>query len=205
MERDERRLVRHAKKRATQRKKPWSAIAREIGIEASAKAINNAFIRAGFGRHKKRYKPPLIPEQRQNRRIFCEEWLDVLKGKEHLIIYCDETPVKVGDTRGQEWVTRKAGEEYHPDCVGARFKKYSDLMFWAGYTASEIGPCYMFDKESNDERETAQIQLDFFFFLKKKKANYCIQERFLKLQFDQEQLRKPPNQSRTREPKSDAT
>ena len=89
------------------------------------------------------------------------------------MIYCNKTPVKVGEIRGQDWVTRTDDKEYHPDCVGSRFKKYSDLIFWGAYTASEIGPCYLFDKESKEEKDAAETHLNL------KNVNYRMQQRFI--------------------------
>ena len=67
---------------------------------ASDKAIYGAFSRAGYGRYPPRYKPPLLPEQQKQRLDFVNEWGDQLRGKEHMVVYSDETSIRVGESRG---------------------------------------------------------------------------------------------------------
>ena len=54
-ERQARHLIRCATKNRAQRRKPWTVIAAECGIRASATAIQHAFESRGYGRH-----PPRI-------------------------------------------------------------------------------------------------------------------------------------------------
>lgn len=157
-ERQQRRLVRHATKNRF-RRKPWVRISREIGIMASATAINAAFIRAGYGRHPPRYKPLLSPEMMKERLDFVQEWESILQGKEHLIIHTDETSVRVGESWGQIWVTRLDSEAYHEDCVDIRYRRYTELMFWAAYTAELKDLCFMFGKETAAEKKAAREDL----------------------------------------------
>lgn len=128
-ERDERQLIRHATKNKLQRRKPWSKIAQELGIAYSISAINSAFYRNGYGRYPPLYKPLLKPEQQRKRLKFCNEWKDILKGKEHMIVFCDETTIRVRDHRGQNWITRLKSERYHPDYIESRYKGFTELMF----------------------------------------------------------------------------
>ena len=76
-----------------------------------------------------------------------------------MIVYTDETSVRVGESRGQIWVTRLDSEAYHKDCVDVRYRGYTELMFWAAYTAELKGPCYMFGKETGAEKEAAREDL----------------------------------------------
>ena len=99
-ERLQRQLIRHATKNRFQRRKSWIRIARELGVMASAGAINSAFLRAGYGRHPPRHKPLLSPEMKKEHFRFVTEWESKLDGKEHLIIYTDETSIRVGESRG---------------------------------------------------------------------------------------------------------
>ena len=98
--RDERRLARYATANRANRWKLWLKIARELGYTQAASTINRAFQRAGYGRYPPRYKPPLTPEIKQKRVEFVDTWESILQGKEHIIVYCDETSVRVGETRG---------------------------------------------------------------------------------------------------------
>lgn len=99
--RTQRQLIRHATKNRYQRRKAWVVIAREIGCSASATSINKAFTSAGYGRHTPQYKPPLSPEQKTRRLDFANERLEKIRGKEHMVVFSDETAVRVGESRGQ--------------------------------------------------------------------------------------------------------
>ena len=101
-DRDARRMIRHAIKNRVNRHKPWLQIARECGYTNNAFTINNCFRLFGYGRYPPRYKPSLSPEMKAKRQGFCEEWLEKLRGKEHMIMYTDETAVRIEETRGQQ-------------------------------------------------------------------------------------------------------
>ena len=158
--RNKRRLARHATKNRYQRRKSWFKIANELGIVASRTCINDTFRRMGFIRRPPAYKPPLSRPQMAKRMHFCTEWHPKLAGKEAQIIYCDETTVRVGEDRGQTWVTRTKGERFHPDCISTRYRGFTELMFWGCYTKYLRGPSYILDKETEDEKDAAKKDLD---------------------------------------------
>ena len=122
------------------------------------------------GRYPPRYKPSLSLEMKAERLGFCEEWLEKLREKEHMIVYTDETAVRVGETRGQQWVTRRADEVWHKDCIDVRYRGYTELMFWACYTSEMRGPSYMFGKEISAEKDQANEDLQA------RNADYLMQQ-----------------------------
>ena len=128
-DRDARRLIRYAIKNKINRRKPWVLIARECGYLAKASTINSCFFFHSYGRYPPRFKPPLSPEMKAQRLGFCMEWLEKLRGKEYLIVYTDETAVRIGESRGQQWITRRANEIWCKDCVDIRYRGYTELMF----------------------------------------------------------------------------
>ena len=158
--RDRRRLVRHAIKNKANRLKSWGQIATEYGIQASITVINNAFKIAGYGRHPPRYKPPLNDVQKKRRLQFCIEMLEKDPDWWKKVVWTDETPAKVGQKRGQRWITRKRNEAFHPDCVIPKFKKYTDLQFWGCFTTEIKGPCHTFTTETREEKELAVKDLE---------------------------------------------
>ena len=83
----------------------------------------------GYGRYPPRFKPPLSPEMKAQRLGFSVKWLEKLRGKEHIIVYIDETAVRVRETRGQQWITRRVDEVWHKDCIDVRYRGYTELMF----------------------------------------------------------------------------
>ena len=97
--RTERQLVKHATKNKYQRRKQWAVIAREIGLEAADSTINKIFYRHGYMRRAPRYKPSLTPELKHERLNFAIKYLEELEGKEHMVVYCNKTAVRVGEVR----------------------------------------------------------------------------------------------------------
>ena len=190
-----RQLIRYATKNKYQRRKPWVTIAREIRCMASPGAINSAFSRAGYGRYPPRYKPPLSPEQKLQRIQFAIEWVEKLRGKEHMVVYCDETSIRVGESRGQIWVTRLKEEAYHKDCLDIRYRGYTEMMFWGCYTKEMLGPSFMFTKETAPERQEAQEDLN------NRNSDYLAQQQIIKEQFLAEQAKKPKSRRLKRIPK----
>ena len=168
--RTQRALIRHTTKNKVQRRKPWVIVAREIGIMVSASAINSAFEHAGYGRYPPRYKPLLTPEIKLQRLNFVIKWLEKLRGKEHKIVYTDETSVRVGESRGQIWVPRTKEEAYNKECIDIRYRSYTELMFWGCYTSELRGPCYLFGKETTAERNAAKEDL------RDRNADYYLQQ-----------------------------
>ncbi len=190
-----RQLIRHATKNEFQRRKPWVTIAREIGCMAAASTVNAAFKRAGYGRYPPRYKPPLTPEQKLQRLEFAIEWLEKLRGKEHMIVHSDETSIRVGESRGQIWVTRLPSEAYHKHCIDVRYRGYTEMMFWGCYTSELRGPSFMFSKETAPERHEAQEDLN------DRNADYLAQQQIIKEHFLAEQAKKPKSRRLKRIPK----
>ena len=114
-----------------------------------------------------------------------------------MIVYTDETSVRVGETRGQIWVMRTNNEAYHKDCVDVRYGGYTELMFWGCYTAEMPGPCYVFGNETSAERNLAKEDLD------NRYADYNAQVQIVREHFLAEQAKKPPSKRRKRTPKPD--
>ena len=135
----------------------------------SATVINAAFKREGYDRYSPRYKPSLSSKQKLERLQFAIEWLEKLRGKEHMVIHSDETFIRVGETRGQIWVTRLKKEAYHKDCLDVRYRGYTEMMFWGCYTSELLGLSFMFSKEIASERHEAQKDLN------DRNANYLTQ------------------------------
>ena len=170
-------------------------IARELGIIASATAIYSAFSRAGYGRYPPRHKPLLSPGMKKERLNFVTEWESKLQGKEHMIVYTDETLVRVGESRGQIWVTRLPDEAYHKDCVDVRYRGYTELMFWAAHTSKMKGPSYMFSKETAAEKDQAREDLT------QRNAAIDSQQQIVREHFLAEQAKKPKSRRLKRVPK----
>ena len=82
-------------------------VAREVGVTASRTIVERTFHEAGYGRYSPRSKPNLTLEMHQKR---CRWYLDYaywgfILGWD-LVIYTDETSVKLGENRGKIHVTQ---------------------------------------------------------------------------------------------------
>ena len=102
-----------------------------------------------------------------------------------MVIYSDKTSIRVGESRGQIWVTRLPGEEYHVDCLDTRYRGYTEMMFWGCYTSEICGPGFIFTKESALEREQAQKDLN------ERNVEYLAQQQIIREHFLAEQAKKP--------------
>ena len=139
----------------------------------------------------------MTPEQKLARLQFAIRWLEEGETFWKKVVWTDETPVKVGEVRGQIWVTRKADEAYHKDCLNTAFKKYTDLQFWACYTREFKGPCHFFARETNIEKKEADE------ILKQINSDYHAEAQLLANHFHAEEAKKPPSKRRKRVPKPD--
>lgn len=88
-----------------------------------------------------------------------------------MVVFSNETAVRVGGNRGQIWVTRTVDEAYHKDCVDIRYRGYTEMQFRGCYTAEMVGPCYMFRKETASKRRAAQDDLNH------RNSEYLVQQR----------------------------
>ena len=185
--RDRRRLVRHATKNKRNRQKLWTEIVQECGIEASLTAIRHAFEMEGYSRYPPRYKPYLSKSNKRKRLKWCIDMLERDSDWWKKVVWTDETPVKVGQRRGQLWVTRRFNEAFHKDCIQPRFPKYSDLMFWGSFSAEMRGPHHFYARETATEKEEAQKNIDEI------NAEYYAECRRLETEWHAENARRPKN------------
>lgn len=118
-------------------------IAEECGFICSPSGINHTFSLRGYGRHPPTYRPAMNKEQKRKRKIFSDKALGILEGQYHLVIYTDETIVRVGERRGQYWLTRNEEERCHKDCIERRHKGFTEFLFCGAYTQMRRGrPIY---------------------------------------------------------------
>ena len=110
-------------------------------------------------------------------------------------MYTNEISVRVGELRGQIWVTRKDDEAYYKDYIDIRYRGYTELIFWAVYTSQIKGPSYIFGKEIAAERELAKEDLT------RRNADIDAQQQIVREYFLAEQAKKPPSRRLKRIPK----
>ena len=142
------------------RRKTWMTVAREVGVTASRTTVERAFHEAGYGRYSPRSKPNLTLEMRQKRCRWCLDhayWGFILGWD--LVIYTDETSVKLGVNRGKIHVTRTKDEEWEPACLEKSFTGYSTFIFWGAIAWNWKGPCYIYIPEEPALRKASITRL----------------------------------------------
>ena len=105
--------------------------------------------------------------------------------------------MRVGESRGQIWVTRRHDEVWNKDCIDVRYRGYTEMMFWGCYTSEIRGPSFMFTKETAPERHQAQEDLN------DRNSEYLLQQQVIKDQFLAERAQETPSRRLKCVPKPD--
>lgn len=116
-------------------------------FKVSGDVIRKAIAKRGYKKYIARQKPPLSQKNRDLRLAWAQEHKDWTLEDWCKILWTDETWVTGGRHRKQ-YVTRKAGEELHPDCVLTKLQRRKGWMFWGCFSGlSGKGPCLFWEKE----------------------------------------------------------
>ncbi len=135
-------------------------VAREAGVKASRTTVERAFTEAGYGRYSPRSKPHLTLEIREKRCRWCLDhayWGFILGWD--LVIYTDETSVKLGENRGRNHVIRLKNEEWEPECIEKSFSSYITFIFWGAIAWNWKGPYHIYLPEEPKLRKASILQL----------------------------------------------
>ena len=143
---DKRRIRRHITKSHKDRRDSPAAIIKALNLNCGKDALIVAIQELGFHRRIARRRPALSQAAKKKRleyaRLVRHMGLDYWKR----IIFTDEMSVKVNMARKtRDWVWRKAGEEFHADCVDYRKRETgTGMMFWGAFRWGKIGPGLFF-------------------------------------------------------------
>jgi hypothetical protein len=75
------------------------------------------------------------------------------------VVFSDEASILVGEHRGIQNLSRTPGERYHIDCIERRYNNYSEAMFWGCFTYDCKGPCHIYYKETDEQKELYNQQI----------------------------------------------
>ena len=100
----------------------------------------------GYHRRIARNKPPISEKNRKLRVAWAKEHENWTREQWDKILWTDETWVK-SSKHTRTWVTRRAGEEYHPDSVVEREPRKPGWMFWGCFSGVLKGPGLFWEKE----------------------------------------------------------
>ena len=115
-------------------------------LQVSGDCIRKALYKRGYRRYIAHQKPPLSEENRRLRLAWAQEHRNWTLKDWFQILWTDETWV-TGARHRKQWVTRKQGEELHPDCIMEKIQRRKGWMFWGSFAGGEKGPCLFWEKE----------------------------------------------------------
>ena len=124
----------------------YTGLSSALDLGVSVDVIRAALQKRGYKRYIARQKPPLSEKNKELRLAWAQEHKDWTLQQWSLILWTDETWVTGGRHRRQ-WVTRKVGEELHPDCVLAKVQRRKGWMFWGCFAGGNKGPSLFWEKE----------------------------------------------------------
>ena len=119
------------------------------GIPGHLNTIRTALAKEGYYRRIARAKPWLTPKHMAARLEWCLEHVNWSDRQWLSVLWTDEASFRCGYF-GQVYITRQAGEEFHKDCLIARFRKYSACMIWGCISPCGLRKLLIFDKGSID-------------------------------------------------------
>lgn len=121
-------------------------IGNSVEPKLSASTVRRILAKHGYHRRSARKTPHITRLQKQKRKRWAEEyWLWKMEDWRR-VIWTDECYVVLGDKKGTVYVTRRADEEYAPECTVASFTQSSvKVMVWACIMEGAKGPIVVLD------------------------------------------------------------
>ncbi|KAM5346997.1 hypothetical protein ACJ41O_010002 [Fusarium nematophilum] len=111
----------------------WENIPIRLGWDSTEASISFALRRAGFERRRALQKPLISEEARQLRLAFAREHVNWTFDQWRNVLWCGMKVFSAAPPPGFE-VTRKADEEYVPDCIVSELPAMRGQKFWAAFS-----------------------------------------------------------------------
>jgi transposase len=83
--------------------------------------------------------------QKERRSQWAREYLNWSDRQRSRVVWTDEASIRCGHF-GQVYVTRAVGEEFEPDCLITRFRKYFASMIWGAISFDGPKQVFIFEK-----------------------------------------------------------
>lgn len=128
------------------RRIPYDKVCRALDLPVKAHALGRALRIEGYHRRIALRKPPISEANRRKRLTFAYAHLDWTLEQWYKVLWTDETWV-TGGRHTRTWVTRKAGEEHHSDCIVEREQRKKGWMFWGCFAGVNKGPGIFWEKD----------------------------------------------------------
>lgn len=121
---------------STDLKTAWEA---ETGVQASSVTVRRRLFRAGLPARRPRKKPLLTAKMRSARLKWAKEHVGWSLEKWKSVIFSDESKFNLHGSDGQQYVRRRQGEEFSPQCVVSIVKFPASQMIWGCISYSGVG------------------------------------------------------------------
>ena len=164
-------VVAMATRDASQRRKSWTTIAREMPFRIHRTSVSTILRDAGYTQAIAESKPRLSEKNAAHRPEFSTYWKDIpVRKSGHEMgadsdaldgwISTNEMHFHVGEHYGLELVTQLVGETegYHKDCVNEERPGQTRIMFWGAiiYGIPCIkSPFFIWEEKTQEEKELA--------------------------------------------------
>jgi len=152
-------VIATATRNATQRRKSFAQLAREMPFSIHRTSLAKILQNAGYDKNIPLKKPHITGKNIEKRKEFS----DSLKDEPIQVCFdgwvaSDEMYLLARSHYGPERVIRKANEEYHPDCSELEWPGQVRLMFWGAIAHNK--PCsestfFVWEEETAKEQELA--------------------------------------------------
>jgi transposase len=139
------RLVDRLRLSTENRRLPLDQLARLEHLHYDIRTLRKALEKEGYSRRIARSKPLLTEKQKERRLQWARDHLNWSDRQWGRVIWTDEASIRCGHF-GQVYVTRAIGEEFEPDCLVARFRKYSACMIWGAIASDGPKDIFIFEK-----------------------------------------------------------
>lgn len=146
-ERHKRQIVFHITRNHQSRRLSVSSIIRDLQLQVHPNTLKQTLKSLGYNHRIARRRPFLKKLDRKRRLQFAKRHAHLTVDDWKAYIWSDEMSIKIGMERTtQDWIWRKADEEFHPDCIN--YKKRATgtgMMFWGAFRWGKMGPGVFFD------------------------------------------------------------
>ena len=141
------RLVRFIESSAEARRMTFAELIASQGLECSSSTIRRVLRGVGFRRCLAIPKPWLTDTQKMDRLDWALEhahWEPIDWAR---VVFTDKAAIQNGGTK-RLFITRRAGEEFIPECLRPRFRKPAYCMVWGAIMDNKRGPLLIWDKKN---------------------------------------------------------
>jgi transposase len=152
-DRHKRQIVFHITRNHESRRLSVMSIIRNLQLDVHPDTLKFALKDLGYNHRIARRRPFLKKLDRKRRLQFAKRHAHFTVEDWKAFIWTDEMSVKIGMERTtQDWVWRKAEEEFHPDCINYKKRETgTGMMFWGAFRWGRMGPGVFFQLEDGQK------------------------------------------------------